>query len=146
MVPREHFRIYAAVYLVLVKDGRVMLSKRRNTGYRDGNYSLIAGHLDGGESATASMVREAREEAGIMLAPDDMQFAHVMHRQYPDREYLDIYFKAERWEGEIENREPQKCGGLEWFPLDALPENTIPEVRQALQDMRNGTFYSELGF
>lgn len=146
VVPKEHVRIYAAVYLVLIKDGRTMLSRRRNTGYQDGNWSLVAGHFDGGEPATRTMVREAEEEAGIAIAPEDLRFVHLMHRQYPDREYVDVYFAAERWRGEIENREPRKCGGLEWFPLDALPENTIPEVRQALECVRDGIFYSERGF
>lgn len=54
-----------SVYLILVKDGKVLLLRRANTGYEDGNYGLVAGHLDGDESATTGMVREASEESGL---------------------------------------------------------------------------------
>ena len=58
------FRSPVAVHLFLVKDGSILLLRRYNTGYEDGNYSVVAGHIDGGEQLMAAMVREAREEAG----------------------------------------------------------------------------------
>ncbi len=30
----------ASSYLLLVKDGKILLSKRKNTGYEDGNWSF----------------------------------------------------------------------------------------------------------
>jgi 8-oxo-dGTP diphosphatase len=43
--------IIPAVYLILKNSkGQVCLTRRFNTGYMDGHYSLPAGHLDGGES------------------------------------------------------------------------------------------------
>ena len=39
-----------AVYLVLIKDGKVLMLERKNTGYMDGWYSFIAGHVEKGES------------------------------------------------------------------------------------------------
>lgn len=127
------------------------MSRRFNTGYEDGNYSLPAGHLDGGETFRQTMAREAKEEIGIDIAPDSLQVAHVMHRmvKFEDvgtRERLDVYIKAGAWDGEIKNMEPNKCDDLRWFPLDELPENTIPFVKYALECVQKNIFYSEFGF
>ena len=109
MSEQARFRFYGAAYLVLNKDGKVLLLRRYNTGYQDGNYSLVAGHLDGSETVKQCIIREAREEAGIIMRSEDLKVVHVMHkRSSEEREYFDIYLRAERWEGDVENTEPDK--------------------------------------
>src|SRR4051812_27606999 len=66
-MPRDWFKMVVAVHLFLLRDDQVLLLRRQNTGYEDGNYSVIAGHVEGGEEIKAAMIREAREEAGITL-------------------------------------------------------------------------------
>lgn len=56
-----------AVHLFLVKDDKILLLRRSNTGYEDEMYSIVAGHIDGDEDAKTAMIREAREEAGIEI-------------------------------------------------------------------------------
>ena len=56
-----------AVHLLLVKDSRVLLLRRYKTGYEDGNYSVVAGHIDGWEELKDAMIREVKEEAGIEI-------------------------------------------------------------------------------
>lgn len=140
--PATRFKLVLSIYVILIKDGKVLLLRRANTGYEDGKYGLPSGHADGGETARAATAREALEEAGVKIDPGDLKLTHVMHRLQND-ERVDFFFTASMWEGEPKNMEPEKCDDLSWFPLDNLPDNTIPYIRQALENSQNGIHYSE---
>lgn len=141
----ERFRFVSAVHLFLVREGRVLLLRRWNTGYEDGNYSVVAGHLDGGEEVVAAAVREAREEVGIDVGPSDLRVVGVMHRRSDD-ERIDFFLEARRWSGEIANREPTKCDELRWADPDRLPPNVVPYVRRALDNHRRGVWFDSFGW
>lgn len=144
----EKFKLTPAVHLLLVRDGQVLLLRRFQTGYEDGNYSVPAGHLDGGETCTSAIIREALEEACITMQPPDLSMVHVMHRAKHDStgERVDFFLEARTWAGDITIGEPNKCDDLSWFPLDMLPENTIAYVRSAIECYQKGIFYSEFGW
>lgn len=137
-----------AVYLVLQKDNQILLSLRKNTGYEDGNFSLVSGHLEPIESLTQAMIREAQEEAGLTVFPQDLQVAHVMHRLSPDENTarIDTYFTNSKWQGEIANLEPDKCGSLDWYDLNNLPQNIVPCVHKAITSIQKKVYYSEFGW
>ncbi|WP_342670873.1 NUDIX hydrolase [Pseudonocardia acaciae] len=114
------------VHILLVRDGQILLSRRRG-GYGDGMWHLPSGKTDMGEPADRAVVREAHEEVGVIIDPDDLRFVHALHVQHPDEEpRLGVFFEATRWRGEPTNREPDKCSAVRWFPLTALPDWTIP--------------------
>jgi 8-oxo-dGTP pyrophosphatase MutT (NUDIX family) len=142
---KERFKLTPAVYLLLRKDDQVLLLRRANTGYADGKYSLVAGHLDGGELATDALAREAREEAGIQVSPKDMTFVHVAHRLEGGNgsERVDLFFEAWRWTGEIRNMEPAKCDDLSWFPIDQLPKDTLLFIGLVIEKILRNEPYSE---
>lgn len=145
MIRAERFRLIPEAHLFIVRDGRTLLLRRFNTGYEDGSYGVIAGHMEGGESARAATCREALEEAGIRLHPDDLRFAHVVHRSTRD-ERVGFFFEALSFAGEPGNAEPDRCDHMGWFPLDALPEPMVPYVRRALLLWQAGVPYSEDGW
>jgi mutator protein MutT len=136
-----------ASYLVLRRDGKVLLARRSNTGYWDGSYSLPAGHVEPGESFTQALVREVGEEIGIQVSSEQARVAHVLHRKSEDGdERVDMFYAVEKWEGEIKNLEPKKCDDLSWFLMTELPENTIPYIQQVLKNIQSGVIYSESGW
>jgi 8-oxo-dGTP pyrophosphatase MutT (NUDIX family) len=141
----ERLVVPVAVHLFLVRGDEVLLLRRANTGYEDGKYSVIAGHLDGGETVIAAATREAREEAGIALDPAGVRVVGVMHRRAND-ERIDFFVVAEAWAGEVANCEPHKCDELAWFPIDAPPEDTIPYVRRGLENYRAGRWFESFGW
>jgi len=145
MMSDNRFTLRAAVYLLLIAKEQVLLSRRFNTGWSDGLYCLPSGHVDGKEPLTQAMCREAREEIGVTIKAENLQFVHVMHRT-SNIEYIDFFFTTATWEGEPYNAEPEKCDDVSWFPIDNLPENILPYIRQVLEDYRRGRYFSEVGW
>lgn len=142
----NNFKSYVATYLILINDDKILLLRRFNTGYQDGNYSLVAGHLDGNETVKQCIIREASEEAGIIVNPEDLEVVHIMHRLTPNREYFDIYLRTKKWTGNIINMEPNKCDELKWYNIKNLPNNILPEVKLALDNITNNIYYGEFGW
>jgi 8-oxo-dGTP diphosphatase len=140
------FTYIGSAYLFLIKDNQILLQRRFNTGFEDGNYGVPAGHLDGEETAREGCAREIREEIGITIKPEDLTVVHVMHRKAAKDERIDFFMTATQYEGEIINNEPNKCDDLRWCDLDALPDNIMNYVQVAIAQYRQGILYSEYGF
>ncbi len=142
--------IIPASYLVLIKNNKILLLRRYNTGYEDWNYSMVAGHVDKGEGFMDCMIREAKEEAWIEIKRSDLEMVHTMSRNawddFNSNERIDIFFKAKKWQWDLINMEPDKCDDLSWFDLDNLPENIIPCIKQAIEHIKKSSFYSESGW
>jgi ADP-ribose pyrophosphatase YjhB (NUDIX family) len=136
-------KIVIKARLILYDHGRIMLLKQ--TKPNGGNYSLVGGTVEAHELARASLIRESKEEAGIQLQEKDLVLVHVLHqKKRKEEDRITLYFKAVRWEGKLRARETDKFKDTRWFPLDQLPNNLTPKVRQALRNYRLGIFYSEM--
>lgn len=48
-----------------------------------------------------------------------------------------------RWSGQVKNVELDKCDLLTWCDEDELPPNTVPYVRAALDQVRQGQTFSQ---
>lgn len=142
---KDSYNAHINVNLILKKGEQVLLSKRMNTGYFDGYWGVISGHIERGESASQAAIREAYEETGIVIHPESIKMGHVMYRIH-DRLNLDLFFIAENWERSIQNLEPHKCSELQFCEPDALPSPTIPYITKALQKISENSSYSETGW
>lgn len=142
---QERFKLIPEAHLLLFQQDKTLLLLRKNTGYEDGKYSVVAGHLDGGETVREAMAREAMEEAGIKIVPEDLILAHITHRTHLD-ERVSFFFTTTKWEGIPQNMEPDKCDDLSWFPVDSMPFNMVPYVRNAIEQYLKREIYSEFGW
>lgn len=137
------FSLIPASYLALRRDGEVLLELRQNTGYRDGHWAHVAGHVEPGESAIEAAVREAYEEVGVRVSAADLAPLTTVHRTQrgggPIEQRCDFFFATSRWEGEPAIREPRKCAGLRWWPLDALPDPMAPHECAVLGALAAGS-------
>jgi 8-oxo-dGTP diphosphatase len=102
------------VHVLLVRDEQVLLTRRRDANPMfDGLWHLPSGKLDAGESVLAAAAREAEEEVGVLVAPEDLRYVHTLHVNGSGPEpRLGLFFEALRWIGEPVNREPAKCSGV----------------------------------
>ena len=140
-MPTQPFRVAVAVYGILRDQDRMLLIRRAGTGYRDGQLSLPAGHLEGGEDAVTGLVRELREELGIEADPRSCRLALLLHsapEDAEDREYLHLFFFVDDWRGEPSIAEPDKCNELRWTDGSALPSDLVDYVGEALTAIRRG--------
>lgn len=142
---KERYQFIAAVYLLLRKENHILLLKRKNTGYEDGNYSLVAGHMEGNETIKQAMIREAKEEAGIIIKENDIEIATFLHRK-TNPERLDFFLSCEKWSGDIQNKETNKCDELKWYDMNDLPNNVIPCVKKAIENYQNGILFDNFGW
>ena len=141
------YKIIPSVYLILERDGKVLMSRRFNTGWMDGHYGLgAAGHGEPDETFKEGIIREALEEAGIELSADSIEHVLTMHRHCGDHQRADFFFTASDFRGEPTIAEPHLCDDMQWFDMNQLPENTIPQIRHALECYQNGIRYTEFNW
>lgn len=141
--PRTSY--FPAVCMLIRKDGKMLFVLRTNTGFMDGYYSLPAGRVEPAEAYRAAAIREAKEEVGLTVKPEDAAFRILHHRYYgPEDIWVDAYFEAEQWSGTPVNGEPKEHGEIAWFPADNLPADKILDYQYAaLQAIAAGQTYGE---
>lgn len=135
--------IVVAIYLIFQDKGKVLFLRRLNTGFRDGELTFPAGHVDEGEPVIAAAIREAQEEVGVIITESQLQLVHVTDRNAADYHRLDFYFMCNDWEGQIQNMEPEKCSEILWARWDTLPVDMLPNVREAITCIQNKTLLSQ---
>ncbi|MFF4293416.1 phosphotransferase [Streptomyces vinaceus] len=132
------------VHLILRREGEsgaeVLLSRRAGPVYASGLWHLPSGHLDPDEDMVEAVVREAREETGVLIALDDVTAAVTVHHRPPtgSRSRLGVFFEVRRWSGRPGIMEPDRCDGMGWYALDALPEPMVAYCRAGLDAYRAG--------
>ncbi|WP_244317674.1 NUDIX hydrolase [Streptomyces bauhiniae] len=128
--------------------GRVLLGLRHpDSAFAGGTWHFLAGHCER-ESAVACLVREAYEEAGLVIDAADLELAHVVHVLHGPsaRPRMQLVFRARRLGGTPWLREPDKCLAWRWWDPDVLPEPLVPYARTAIDGIRAGRTYSEMGW
>jgi 8-oxo-dGTP diphosphatase len=142
----ERFSMLVAVHLFLIKEDKILLSRRFNTGYGDGCYSVVAGHVEGNETVIKAMQREAKEEVNITIEDNQLKIVQVMHRKCVGHERIDYFFLCNKWNGNIINNEPSKCDDLSWFSIHELPVNMVDYVNYAINNYLNNVSFSLFGW
>lgn len=134
-------KILLKTRLILYDKGNILLLKQKQL--NGGQYTFVGGTIESHEFAKQALVREAFEEAGIIVQSENLRLAHVLHKKDKSGPRIILYFKTAIWEGEPRNKEPQKFKEAAWFPLEELPKELSGTARHVLKMYRKGEMYSE---
>ncbi|MFF5714378.1 phosphotransferase [Streptomyces sp. NPDC012756] len=144
MTGGERYTVPVDVHLVAVRDGgtgpEVLLSHRAGSVYAAGHWHLPSGHLDGPfEDAVTALVRETREETGLVVDPDDVCAAVTVHHRAPAGDArIGVFCEVRSWSGVPEVMEPVVCDRMEWFGFDSLRVPMVAYCRAGLDAYRAG--------
>lgn len=140
-----------AVYVIFRdKQNRILMIRRHNTGWRDGEYTLPSGHIDAGETAIQACIHESLEEVGLNIYPEYLKLKNITQFQgltSKDHNYINFFFECSKYDGCPVIGEPDKCDDMLWLKeseLSKLP--IIDSVKFSLTQAINGVQYSYWGF
>lgn len=151
----QECKIITGVALIVKKENKILLYKRNIPGkIAYGSFALPGGTVENDETVIQTACREAAEEIGIIINPQDVSLVHMLRlREKVDpltghtKQILLLYIaEVTSWKGEPTNMEPEKHSDLSWFDIDQLPENLFPLNAIALTDIKNGIRYGEHGW
>jgi 8-oxo-dGTP diphosphatase len=140
-----HWRFPVAVHVFVVREDEILLLRRLNTGYEDGRLSVVAGHVEPGETVTQAAIREGHEEVGLEFSRDRLRVVGVMHRRSED-ERIDFFLSYRLGDKEPRNVEPHECSELIWTKRSELPSDTILYVRVAITTFPDDGWFREFGW
>jgi 8-oxo-dGTP diphosphatase len=142
----QNISLPVAMFAIFMRDDEVLLLKRKNTWHNDWKWSFPAWRLDSWETLTEWLIREAKEETWIEIKKESLSRPLIMNIKNDLWERLYFYAICREWVWKEMNMEPEKCEELKWFKLEELPENMIPHIRFALENILKWETYQEFGF
>jgi ADP-ribose pyrophosphatase YjhB (NUDIX family) len=121
---------------IIIEDARVLLVKRAHPPLQ-AQWSIPGGVLEVGELIREAAVREAREETGLIVEPEDLLGVYDRILRNPEEQvqyhYVLIDFFCRRVGGEL--LAASDAAEVRWFAREELPalklaEDTIDVVRK----------------
>jgi ADP-ribose pyrophosphatase YjhB (NUDIX family) len=121
--------------IVFLRDGHILLLQRKKSP-EIGAWGIPGGKIDFLETAEQAIRREALEETG--LEAGDIRLLGISEQLFHDEKqhWFGVLFQAESFSGEIQLLEPDKHGGIDWFPLGNLPVPITLPTRHAIDLIR----------
>jgi len=116
---------------IIIEDSRVLLVKRAHPPLQ-AQWSIPGGVLEVGELVREAAIREAREETGLIVEPQDLLgvYDRVLRNaeQRVQYHYVLVDFLCRRTGGEL--RAASDAAEVRWFTRDELPALHLAEDTQ----------------
>ena len=116
-------RPLVGVAVIVVKDNRVLLGKRKNAHGAD-TWAFPGGHLEFNESIEDCAAREVFEETGLSI--NNLRYGPYTNDIFTaeNKHYVTLFVIADHKSGTPQVREPHKCEQWEWseWPPGLTPQ------------------------
>ena len=123
-VPVDELNIRVGVYAVIIENNKILLTRQWD------GYSLIGGGVEKGETVEESIVREVKEETGLIIIPDKIihQTTTFFKRNAETQanQSIQLYFTHNQLHGQInsdnitDSEKTYTNGTPEWVDLDKI--------------------------
>ena len=123
---------------IVMKDNLVLVGKRKNN-LDAGTYAFPGGHLEMFESFGECAVRETKEETGLIVEPIETFPSGVTNDFFKglNKHYITLFIRTQYISGTLENLEPEKCEGWEWYKWEKMPSNLMLPVKNLIKQGYN---------
>ncbi len=120
MVTKLNMRPRVGVAALIIEEGKILLGKRIHS-HGSETWSPPGGHLEFGERVDDCVIREVREETGlvakkVIAGPWTNDFFHKEQKHY-----ISLFMIVTEFTGKPLVLEPDKCLQWKWFEIDNLP-------------------------
>ncbi|RZT96040.1 8-oxo-dGTP diphosphatase [Ancylomarina subtilis] len=132
----ESKRPKVGVGVAVIKEGRVLLGKRKNA-HGDGTWAFPGGHLEYQECWEDCAIREILEETGLRIK--NVRYGTVTNDifQEEQKHYVTIVMLADYDFGDVNLMEPDKCERWEWFDWNNLPQSIFMTIQNLKRNNYN---------
>ena len=120
-------RVHVAVGVLRNSAGEILISLRHPDSHQGNLWEFPGGKVEQGESVQAALLRELREELGIVIGASSplVEIAH----DYPDKSVLLDVWLIDSFSGEPHGAEGQ---ALAWCAPDRLKEYAFPAANDPI--------------
>ena len=104
--------------MCMVCDGKGNVLVQNKKGDRTWHgWNFPGGHVEQGEFVTPSVVREIREETGLMIENPKLCGIKEFHKEQDGKRFIVFLYVASRFSGELRSSDE---GDVFWYPLSEL--------------------------
>ncbi len=121
--------VLVAACALIDADGRVLIAKRPEGKSMAGLWEFPGGKIETGERPEQSLIRELKEELGIIVKEECLAPLTFASHRYPDFHLLMPLYVCRRWEGFVAAQEGQR---LKWVRPTELRDYPMPPADEPL--------------
>ena len=130
MNPRESEAAIPIAVAILIRDDRVLLTRRKAGAHLEGKWEFPGGKVEAGETPSETARREVLEEVGLTV--EGLALFHREEFTYPDRVLDLFFFLVTGAQGEPRGREEQE---IRWLPVAELEGVDLPAANRRVVEL-----------